>query len=124
MKTNLINTIIGSAIAVTIAAALAFSAQAADQIKGAQCLLQPSQTAVAADTAPATRMACAKCQSVWTEGVDIQKGHIKVPTYSETHLCSTCKTTLSVVGEGKARKQVVNHTCAAGDSCCAMNKGS
>ena len=56
--------------------------------------------------------------------MNIEKGHIKTATYSEKHLCSTCKTTISVAGVGKAKKDVVNHTCAAGATACAMNKGS
>ena len=124
MKTNLVKIIVGSTLALTIAAALVLSAQAADQVKGAQLLLQPSQTTVAVENVAAPAMNCGACKSVLTENTRIEKGHIKTVSIGEKHLCSTCSTTISTVGVGKAAKNVANHTCAASGASCGMKAGS
>jgi hypothetical protein len=60
--------------------------------------------------------------------VTTEKGHIKMMTVREKHLCPGCNSTITVVGTGKQAKDVVKHVCQKGgeDSayCCATKPGS
>jgi len=73
-------------------------------------------------------MVCAKCKSVMLHNVTTEKGHIKVMTIGEKHLCPGCNTTIEVVGTGKGKHDEVKHVCkACGDDsvfCCASKPGS
>lgn len=73
-------------------------------------------------------MACAKCKSVMVHNVTREKGHIKLMTPGEKHLCPGCKSTITVVGAGKGAKDEVRHSCEkCGDDsvyCCATKPGS
>jgi hypothetical protein len=72
-------------------------------------------------------MVCTKCKSVMTQNVTTEKGHIKLMTVGEKHLCSGCGSTVTVVGTGKNAKDVVKHVCdkCGSDSmfCCATTPG-
>src|SRR5215471_10127816 len=46
-------------------------------------------------------MVCAKCKSVMVHNVTTEKGHVKVMTIGEKHLCPGCSTYIKVVGAGK-----------------------
>lgn len=74
-------------------------------------------------------MICAKCKSVMIHNVTTEKGHIKVMTVGEKHLCPGCNTYIKVVGGGKqGAKDEVKHVCEkCGDDsvfCCATKPGS
>jgi len=73
-------------------------------------------------------MVCAKCKSVMIHNVTTEKGHIKVMTVGEKHLCPGCESTITVVGAGKQAKNEVKHTCdKCGDDsvfCCATKPGT
>lgn len=76
----------------------------------------------------AIAMACAKCKSVMIHNVTMQKGHVKVMTVGEKHLCPGCNSTITVVGTGKGKHDEVKHVCekCGEDSvfCCATKPGS
>jgi hypothetical protein len=74
-------------------------------------------------------MVCIKCKSVMVRNVTTEKGHVKVMTVGEKHLCPGCNTYIKVVGEGKhGPKDEVKHVCekCGSDSvfCCATKPGS
>ena len=74
-------------------------------------------------------MVCAKCKSVMVHNVTTEKGHVKVMTIGEKHLCPGCSTYIKVVGAGKlGAKDEVRHVCEkCGDEsvfCCATGPGS
>ena len=74
-------------------------------------------------------MVCAKCKSVMIHNVTTQKGHIKIMTVGEKHLCPGCNTYIKVAGGGKlGAKDEVKHVCEkCGDDsvfCCATKPGS
>ncbi len=73
-------------------------------------------------------MVCAKCKSVMIHNVNTEKGHIKVMTVGEKHLCPGCQTRITVVGVGHGAKNEVRHVCekCGSDSvfCCATKPGS
>ena len=73
-------------------------------------------------------MACAKCKSVVVETATTEKGHIKLMTPGEKHLCPGCGSTITVVGVGKGANATVKHVCekCGGSSafCCATTKTS
>ncbi len=77
----------------------------------------------------AIAMVCAKCKSVMIHNVTTDKGHIKVMTIGEKHLCPGCNTYIKVAGGGKqGAKDEVKHVCekCGEDSvfCCATKPGS
>ena len=73
-------------------------------------------------------MVCAKCKSVVIEKVNTEKGHIKLMTPGDKHLCAGCNSTVTVVGVGKGAKDEIKHTCekCGSDSafCCATKPGA
>jgi hypothetical protein len=73
-------------------------------------------------------MVCTKCKSVMVHNVTTEKGHIKVMTVGEKHLCPGCNSTIETVGFGKGKHDEVKHVCAkCGDDsvfCCATKPGS
>lgn len=80
-----------------------------------------------ADTA--IPMSCPKCRSEWTSRTDYTaRGAMKPKVWVEKHLCEGCDTTISVVGHGKAKHDVVTHKCAScgatDASCCATTQGA
>ena len=109
MKT-LRNMILGASL--TLALALVTSAQADLKTKGgASELMKPSAPA----SVPATiAMACPKCRSEFSVGVDrFARGVTKPTAIAENHLCDKCGTTLQTVGRGKQAFQLALHTCGA-----------
>ena len=78
-------------------------------------------------TNDAIAMVCPKCKSVVVENVNMEKGHIKLMTPGEKHLCPGCNSTITVVGVGKGAKNQVKHVCEkCGGSafCCATTTTS
>ena len=102
---------------------------AADQMKGAQRLMQIKTLAEADALKPGDTMVmvCAKCKSVMIHNVSTEKGHIKTMTVGEKHMCPGCESTITVVGTGKGGHDEVKHTCEkCGDDsvfCCATKPG-
>src|SRR5258708_4859153 len=91
---NIIGTIsLGSSLAIALAVGvwLPVQSQAADQVKGAEKLMQlnrittPAQ-AEALKPGDSVVMVCTKCKSVMMHNVTTEKGHIKVMTVGEKHL--------------------------------------
>ena len=124
----------GLLLAALIAAWLPATARAAEPpMKGVEALARLTQikTPAEAETLkPGDTMAmvCAKCKSVMVHNVTTEKGHIKVMTVGEKHLCPGCESTITVVGVGHAAKNEVKHICGkcGEDSvfCCATKPGS
>src|SRR5262245_45274337 len=57
-------------------------------------------------------MVCAKCKSVMVHNVTTEKGHVKLMTIGEKHLCPGCNTYIKVAGAGKlGAKDEVKHVC-------------
>jgi hypothetical protein len=139
MKTNkTFKTILGmgAAVALAFAAWLPGTANGQDQMpamKGGEHLLMLNQVntqAQAEELKPGDTIAmvCSKCKSVMIHNVTTEKGHIKVMTVGEKHLCPGCQSTITVVGTGKGAKDEVKHVCeqCGSDSvfCCATKPGS
>jgi hypothetical protein len=127
-KTRLV--LLSAALTLGSVAWLPFTANAADQVKGAQRLMQIASPAEAENLKPGDQivMACTKCKSAMIHRVDTEKGHVKVMTIGEKHMCPGCDSTITVVGQGKSKQDKVTHTCEkCGDDsvfCCATKAGS
>jgi len=119
-----------AAMAFALAAVLPITARAADQMKGAQRLMQIKTQAEAEALQPGDTivMVCSKCKSVMVHNVNTEKGHIKTMTVGEKHLCPGCNTYITVVGVGHGAKNEVKHVCekCGSDSvfCCATKPGA
>lgn len=140
MKTN--KTVTKTMLSVSAAFVVAFvawlPAQAQDQtqpmkpMKGGEHLMMLNHittTTQAEDLKPgdSIAMVCPKCKSVVVETVTTEKGHIKLMTPGEKHLCPGCGSTITVVGVGKGAKNEVKHVCdKCGGSafCCATTTNS
>ncbi len=129
---------LGSSLAIALAVGvwLPVRSPAADQVKGAEKLMQlnrittPAQ-AEALKPGDSVVMVCTKCKSVMMHNVTTEKGHIKIMTVGEKHLCPGCNTTIETVGVGRGpngARDEVKHVCkACGDDsvfCCATKPGS
>jgi len=126
---------LGSSLAMVLAVGLwsPIPAPAADQVKGAQKLMEldrittPAQ-AEALRPGDSVVMVCAKCKSVMMHNVTTEKGHIKVMTVGQKHLCPGCSSTIETVGFGKGKHDEVKHVCTkCGDDsvfCCATKPGA
>ena len=123
----------GLGLALALLASLALGARAADQVKGGERLLQFNSITTPAEAealkpGDAMAMVCTKCKSVMVHYVNTEKGHIKTMTVGEKHLCTGCKSTIEVVGTGKAKTDAVKHVCkACGEGsvfCCATKPGA
>ena len=124
----------GSALALATAASLPVTARAAEQMKGGPHMLQLMGVKTVAEAealkpGDAIAMVCSMCTSVMIHNVTTQKGHIKIMTVGEKHLCPGCNTYIKVAGEGKqGAKDEVKHVCekCGEDSvfCCATKPGS
>jgi hypothetical protein len=70
-------------------------------------------------------MACLKCKTIIVEKVTTEKGHIKMTTPGEKHLCSGCQTTIVTIGMGKNAHNELKHVCNTCGSdlvfCCATS---
>ena len=77
-------------------------------------------------------MVCAKCKSVMVHNVTTEKGHVKIMTIGEKHLCPGCNDTITVVGVGRggpnSAHNEVKHVCGKCGSnsafCCATKPGA
>lgn len=82
------------------------------------------RTAIVARTVATAPMSCPKCKSTWTARVDYSaRGAVKPKVWVEKHLCEGCETTISVVGHGKAKRDVASHkctTCGEPDGACCV----
>jgi len=132
MKTAKHNIIVaGIAMAVAIAVWLPNTANAADQVKGAQLLMKPMTVGDINKLEPgdAVVMSCPKCKTITVTYIDkTTKGAIKEEKATQKHLCAGCETIIKTEGRGKQAKDVVVHickTCGSEDAfCCVMKKGS
>lgn len=140
MKTSktVAKTLLGAGAALAVALAVWLPAQAQDQtqpmkpMKGGEhqmMLNNITTTTQAEDLKPgdSIAMVCPKCKSVVVQTVTTEKGHIKLMTPGEKHLCPGCNSTITVVGVGKGAKTEVKHVCEkCGGSafCCATTKTS
>lgn len=79
----------------------------------------------------ATVMACAKCQDAFVSMADTDAKGLGARTLlakgpatkiAAKHLCEGCATTITVTGNGKAKHDVVTHTCGAGTLACCGGK--
>jgi hypothetical protein len=122
MKNNLLKGLIGSGLALALAATIwSPVGSSAQQIKGAQLLTQAP--AVAANSAAASTMACPTCKTELTNRTDATvRGAVKTSVAVAEHLCASCQTTSKTVGVGRQAKSIPSHTCAMGGSapagCC------
>lgn len=119
-------------LAVAAATWLPGSARAEDMkpMKGAEHLMMlnsittPEQVE-ALKPGDTIAMACPKCKTIIVEKVTTEKGHIKLVTPGENHLCSGCNTYIVTVGVGKNAKNELKHVCKACGSdsvfCCATS---
>jgi len=120
-----------TAFALAVAASLPATVQAADQMKGGQLLMKQIKTPAEAEALKpddSIVMVCNKCKSVMLHNVSTEKGHVKTMTVGEKHMCPGCDSTITVVGAGKGKHDVVKHTCEkCGDDsvfCCATAPGA
>jgi hypothetical protein len=100
-------------------------------MKGAEMLMmKPINTEAQAEAlkpGDSIAMACSMCKSVMVHNVSTEKGHIKVMTVGQKHLCPGCNSMITVVGTGKGKHDKVTHVCekCGTDSvfCCATKPG-
>ena len=88
---------------------------------------QGAAKSVVADTSKPT--ACANCKNEYLTREDwTVKGLIKPKVTSVKHLCPGCETSVSVIGGGKAKHDVVTHKCDSCRSvaltCCSVGKAN
>ena len=125
---------VGIAMAVVTAVWLPNTTNAADQVKGAQKLmeLKPIKTAQdleALEPGDMLTMSCPKCKNVTISYVEkaVKRGDAATKL-AVKHLCPGCETTIKSEGSGKAAKDVVKHVCTKCGSkdvfCCVLKKGS
>jgi hypothetical protein len=123
-----------------MAAWLPSTGTAADQVKGAQKLLELNRVKTVGDIealkpGDTFAMACAKCETIIvTEVVSTAKGAEVLAAGGKPtkligkHLCKGCGSTIEIVGHGKAKESKITHTCLACGSesafCCATKPGS
>ena len=120
-----------AAFALVMAASLPVTARADEPMRGAEMLMmKPINTQAQAEELKAgdsMAMVCSKCKSVTVHNVTTEKGHVKVMTVGEKHMCPGCGGHMTVVGAGKGRHDVVTHVCdkCGSDSafCCATKPG-
>ncbi len=125
----------GAAFALAMAASLPLTARADEPMKpmkGAEMLMmKPINTSAQAEElkpGDSIAMVCSKCKSVMLHNVATEKGHIKIMTVGEKHLCPGCNSTITVAGTGKGKHDEVKHVCdKCGDDsvfCCATKPGA
>ena len=126
----------GAAFALATAASLPATARADEPMKpmkGGEHLMMLNHIntpAQAEELKPGDRIAmvCSKCKSVMVHNVATEKGHIKIMTIGEKHLCPGCGSTITVAGAGKGKHDEVKHVCdKCGDDsvfCCATKPGA
>jgi len=120
MKNQSLQNVLTGTIIAALAALLTYSVSA-DQIKGAQALMNRTSVSAAAPSVAAKAHGCAKCQDT-TKAVRTvsSKGAYPQTALVTAHACPTCDTRIKTEGNGKAAHDVAVHTCASGAtaSCC------
>jgi hypothetical protein len=126
--------IMGATAALALAFGVCFPAQGQTPKKGATELMTSVTTSAQVESlkpGDSIGMVCTKCKSVMVHNVTTEKGHIKVMTVGEKHLCPGCDSTITVVGVGRGPNgahDVVKHECGKCGSesvfCCATKPGS
>jgi len=119
-------------LSLALTTSVPLTTRAAEQLKGAQVLMlkqiKTPAEAEALKSGDAITMVCIKCKSVMLHNISTEKGHVKVMTVGEKHLCPGCETTIEVVGTGKGKHDQVKHVCSkCGDDsvfCCATKPGA
>jgi hypothetical protein len=98
---------------------------------GEMLMMKPINTSAQAEElkpGDSIAMVCSKCKSVMLHNVATEKGHIKIMTVGEKHLCPGCNSTITVAGTGKGKHDEVKHVCdKCGDDsvfCCATKPGA
>lgn len=135
-------TIFGSAaaFALVMTMSLTTTAPAADQVKGAQKLMELNKVMTVGDIealkgGDTFAMACARCQTIMikeiistAKGAEVLAANGKPVKLIGKHLCPGCGSTIEIVGHGKAKESKITHICdACGDTsafCCATRSGS
>jgi hypothetical protein len=125
----------GAAFALAMAASLPLTGRADEPMKpmkgGEMLMMKPINTSAQAEElkpGDSIAMVCSKCKSVMLHNVATEKGHIKIMTVGEKHLCPGCNSTITVAGTGKGKHDEVKHVCdKCGDDsvfCCATKPGA
>jgi len=130
---KLLGAALGLALAMTASAPVTARAEEPMKpMKGAEMLMmKPITTQAEAEAlkpGDSIAMVCSMCKGVMVHNVSTEKGHIKIMTVGEKHLCPGCNSTITVVGTGKGKQDAVKHTCGkCGDEsvfCCATKPGA
>ena len=127
MKTNKLTRFVPAiGITFTLAASLAFSASAAEQLKGAQLLIgqkpDPATNYSLVIDHNANLADCPACtNSAKPFSNNLGRGAFVKRGVTVTHECPACKTTITTAGAGKAKTSVAIHTCGNGAvaACCS-----
>lgn len=124
-RLNIMTSFAGLTLALALFAGTTTELKAQTTPKGATKLIELSGAGVTPQTEPAraVMMDCAKCKDEVTQKVDRSaRGANKPLVTVAKHLCESCATTIGVTGHGKAKRNVVNHSCGscggATASCC------
>jgi hypothetical protein len=141
MKTNktVLNRIFGMSVvfALAVTASRPVTVRADEPMKpmkgGEMLMMKPINTQAQVDHLKpddSIAMVCTMCKSVMVHNVTTEKGHIKIMTVGEKHLCPMCNSTITTVGAGKGPNGAhseVKHVCekCGGESvfCCATKPG-
>ncbi len=96
---------------------------ATELLKGSQLTTDNTSVTPAPTTKHAMHQACPACKTTWsTTSVAQSKRSLTETLPVEHHQCGDCKTSLTTVGHGKDKKDVITHTCQAAAaktaSCC------
>lgn len=124
-------------IALAVAAVIVLPVSASAQEKGSakggagQLMSKPIKTLEdlsALQPGDMMVMSCPKCKNVTISYVEPTFKAMEPKNKVKTqHTCPSCNTTITVEGHGKAKKDVVKHTCgncgSHDASCCVMKKG-
>ena len=133
--------IIGTSMVLAfMAISLSITANAADQVKGAQKLMEMNKVKTVGDiealkVGDTFAMACAKCETILVKevvstakGAEVLAANGKPTKIIGKHLCAGCGSNIEIVGHGKAKESRITHTCGAcGDAsafCCATKPSS
>ena len=130
----------GAACALAFAMSSPSTATAADQVKGAQKLMELNKVKTVGDiealkVGDTFAMACAKCETILVKevvstakGAEVLAANGKPTKLIGKHLCTGCGSNIEIIGHGKAKESKITHTCekCGSDSafCCATKPGS
>lgn len=119
MKTTALTKIIlTSTLAIAAAAfiAMPIRSSAADDLKGAERMVQLNSPNLGRPAVAVTTekkgMACSNCRDeVVTTSTWAGKGAFQKTTVGAKHTCPDCKNNITTIGTGKAQSTQVNHAC-------------